>query len=204
MSPEASDFYEDLNGSLLRAFDLLSEAVSNRNTPFHTPVISSIIQDEKGALAPSSRVVVLRAFDSQQRSFRFNTDSRSDKVGQFLEMPSICGLFYDPIEKIQLRLTGKCRVDHHGALADQAWEETRPLSRVCYRIEPGPGAEIGSGSAYSEQPMSDDKDLGRDHFCTVEIQFDTVEWLFLASQGHRRARFFWDQNDTLTASWLAP
>lgn len=204
MSPEALDFYEDLDHSLSLAFDLLSDAVVNRHAPCHTPVISSIEQDENGNLTPSSRVVVLRAFDPLQRSFRFHTDFRSDKIAHFLKTPRTCGLFYDPAEKIQLRLTGSCRVDHDGALAEKAWDETRPFSRECYRIEPGPGAQIEPGSAYVQQPLLDGIDPGRDQFCAVEIQFDTIEWLFLASQGHRRARFSWDQNGSLTSCWLAP
>lgn len=204
MSPEAPDFYEDLNESLLRAFGLLSDAVSNRNAPFRTPVISSIIQDEKGELTPSSRIVVLRAFDSLQRRFRFHTDIRSEKISNFQNIPSICGLFYDPAENLQLRLTGKCRVDQDGALADRAWDEARPFSRECYRIEPGPGSQIEFGSSYIEQPMSDHLDPGRDNFCAVEIKFDTLEWLFLRSEGHRRAKFTWGQDGTLTSCWLAP
>lgn len=204
MFPEAPDFYDDLDRSLLRAFDLLSDAVVNQRAPCRTPVVSTIVKDENGELTPSSRVVVLRAFDSIQRSFRFHTDFRSDKIPQLEKMPQVCGVFYDPAEKIQLRLTGISRVENEGPLADKAWEETGPFSRECYRIEPGPGTHIESGSAYIEQPLLEETDPGREHFCVVEIHFNTIEWLYLGSQGHRRARFSWDQNDTLTSCWLAP
>lgn len=204
MSPEGPDFYNDLDHSLQRAFELLSDAVGNRRAPSHTPVISSIVKDENGDLVPSSRVVVLRAFDVAQRSFRFHTDFRSDKILHLKSIPKACGVFYDPAEKMQLRLTGTCTVENEGPLADKAWEETRPFSRECYRIEPGSGAQIDTGSAYIEQPLRDEHDPGREHFCAVEIQFNTLEWLYLASQGHRRARFSWDQNGLLTSRWLAP
>ncbi|MFK8034249.1 MAG: pyridoxamine 5'-phosphate oxidase, partial [Hyphomicrobiales bacterium] len=84
------------------------------------------------------------------------------------------------------------------------WDEARPFSRECYRIEPGPGSQIESGSSYIEQPMSDHLDPGRDNFCAVEIKFDTLEWLFLRSEGHRRAKFSWGQDGTLTSCWLVP
>lgn len=204
MSLEAPDFYDDLSKSLERAFVLLEDAVVNRHAPFHTPVVSTIYNDADGNAVPRSRVVVLRAFDSAARSFRFHTDNRSDKIADLKERPHISGVFYDPAEKVQLRLTGVCKVDTVGALSDSAWEETRPFSRECYRITPGSGAEIEAGASYVQQPLTSDIDPGRTHFCAVEITFYALEWLYLASHGHRRARFDWHDGGTLTSQWLAP
>lgn len=204
MSSDVPDFYDDIDLSLGRAFAFLSDSVGNRRSPCHTPVISSILKSENGDLVPSARVVVLRAFDSEARTFRFHTDFRSDKVQHLAELPRVCAVFYDPAEKVQLRLTGIARAENAGPLADKAWEETRPFSRECYRIEPGSGAHIEAGSAYIEQQLVEEFDPGREHFCAIEIRFDTLEWLYLAAQGHRRARYIWDPSGTLTSGWLAP
>ncbi|MEP0520764.1 MAG: pyridoxamine 5'-phosphate oxidase family protein [Hyphomicrobiales bacterium] len=204
MPSDSPDFYNDLELSLVQAFGLLSDAVGNRQSPCHTPVISSILKNEDGDLTPSARVVVLRAFNSKTRTFRFHTDTRSDKIQHLADLPSVCAVFYDPTEKIQLRLTGISRVDSSGPLADKAWEETRPFSRECYRIEPGPGAQIEAGSAYIERPLLKEFDPGRQHFGTVEIRFDMLEWLYLSALGHRRARYVWDQQSMLTSDWLVP
>ena len=45
---------------------------------------------------------------------------------------------------------------------------------------------------------------GYGNFAVVIVRLDSLEWLFLAGEGHRRARFGWVTDGGLTSTWLAP
>jgi hypothetical protein len=48
-------------------------------------------------------------------------------------------------------------------------------------------------------------DEGRPHFSAVVIHFNRLEWLWLGSQGHRRAQFEWRAGASEPdAKWLVP
>ena len=45
----------------------------------------------------------------------------------------------------------------------------------------------------------------RGNFATLLVEIDTIEWLYLANAGHRRARWQWDAAQNAWAgSWLIP
>ena len=69
------DFYNSLELTLLEAENLISDGVENSKSMFHTPVLSSFVEK-----TISTRTVVLREFDSKNRTLRFHTDSRSGKI----------------------------------------------------------------------------------------------------------------------------
>ena len=60
---------------LKRANFLLKDGIKNRDSLFHTPIISSFNGEEI-----SSRVMVLRDHVASKRLIRFHSDFRSDKV----------------------------------------------------------------------------------------------------------------------------
>mgnify|MGYP006237024809 CR=1 len=96
------DFYNSLELTLLEAENLISDGVENSKSMFHTPVLSSFVEK-----TISTRTVVLREFDSKNRTLRFHTDSRSGKIEELKEnsISSVHG--YDPDLKVQIRLKGK-------------------------------------------------------------------------------------------------
>ena len=61
--------YENIEQTLITADQILSDAVQNAKTLFHSPTISSL-EDSKIV----SRVMVLREFDLKKRFMRFHTD----------------------------------------------------------------------------------------------------------------------------------
>jgi hypothetical protein len=78
------------------------------------------------------------------------------------------------------------------------------MSRQCYGIAPGPGTEIASGGAFTLPEMDETATAaGRERFVAVVVTVDSLEWLYLAMAGHRRARFAWTDG-ALRAAWLAP
>ncbi len=194
-------FSDDLAATLTRAFDLLARAAADRRSPMHTPSVASIGLDG----APRSRTVVLRHFDRGERCLRFHTDIRSEKYAELTSDPRISTLFYDADKKVQLRLSGMASLHVTDEIADGAWAASQAMSRHCYATEPAPGSAIMEGGAFSIPKGRDLTEVGRPHFCAVRIKFSKLEWLWLGSDGHRRALFEWDNAaSTPVMRWLVP
>ena len=177
---------------------MLVRGATDRKTAFHTPVLASLRRDGR----PAARTVVLRDVDPELRTLRVHTDRRSMKYEEIAADPRISMHFYDPADKVQICIEGRGVLHAADGLADLAWSRTQPMSRICYRVSPGPGTPIGDPSdAVSVGPG--DHEAGRENFAAISVAIDTIEWLYLAAQGHRRARFRWDGAGA-AATWLVP
>ena len=193
---------DDLPGTLAACWSFLARGVVDRRSGFHHPVISSIGLDG----APRSRVMILRGVDIAARSLRVHTDMRSEKIAEWRADPRVFILGYDAGQKLQIRLLGRVSLHHDDAVAEAAWQASRAMSRVCYGTAPAPGWEIEAGDAFA-LPSPDDAEgleAGRAHFSAVVMQIESLESLYLAFAGHRRALFSWNAGGALTARWLAP
>lgn len=189
------DHANDLDACLAEAFRLLTRAVADRRSPFRTLNVATIAADG----APVCRTVVLRGVDVPARALSVHTDRRSAKIAELAHDPRIAVHGYDPGAKIQLRMAGMASVHHDDALADQAWARSLPMSRACYAIDPAPGTPIAA-----PMPAPHDAPHGRENFSVIVVELQSLEWLWLAAQGHRRARFVWQPDGALQQSWLAP
>ncbi len=193
-------FYDDLGGTLAEAWRLISRGVADRRSPFHHPAVATTGPDG----APRIRTVILRGCEPGTRTIRFHTDRRSAKIAEIGAEGRVAIHFYDPGAKIQLRVSGRAAVHANGPVADAAWAGSRVFSRQCYGIAPGPGEPIAEGGAFALPDVTEDATAaGRANFSAVVVAIDTMEWLYLAAAGHRRARFAWN-GDTLRAMWLTP
>ncbi len=191
-------FYNDLDATLVEAWRLLVQGARDRRAAFHTPVVASLRGDGR----PGVRTVVLRAVDPDLRVLRFHTDRRSTKHGEIAADPRVAMLFYDPAAKVQICIDGLAARHASDEIADLAWRQTKPMSRACYRVSPGPGTLIEDPSAAIGGDAGDGE-AGRENFAAITVAIDAVEWLYLAARGHRRARFRWD-GQALSATWLVP
>ena len=192
-------FLADLEAVLDHGFGLIAKSVRARAAPMHTPVVSTIGRDGR----PRSRVVVLRAFDLQTRVLRFHTDIRSEKYHELSADPRIALLFYDPAEKIQLRVEGQATLHRDDDIGDAAWAASQAMSKLCYATEPGPGREIEHRDDFYLPRDRSEAETGREHFAAVTIVIDELDFLWLGSDGNRRAvyRFTSQQTD---ARWCVP
>jgi pyridoxamine 5'-phosphate oxidase len=195
-------YYEDFNEIEKKIWDLLTGAVSDRNSEFRTPVF--ICGNDNNL---DGRVVVLRKTSQQYNFIQYHSDIRSSKIEKIKKNPNCSILFYGKQEKIQLRLKAECTVLFNDEITKESWEKTGHISRKCYLVTNGPGTE-------SEMPTSglDDKfdnfnytkeesETGYKNFCVIRCTIKSIEWLYLAAKGHRRALFDLENNKK---NWLVP
>ena len=177
----------------------------DRRSAFHTPVVASV--DAEGP--PQQRVMVLRKCVEADATMRFHTDLRSAKVGEIAGGARVNVLGYDPAAKIQIRASGLAIVMDKGEVADAAWLASSPSSRRCYLTRYGPGSVTDKpisglpASLESRVPERSETEAGRMNFAVLTVTLDTLEWLYLAHDGHVRARFA-HQPDGWSGQWLIP
>ena len=192
---ELPDSYDDINQTLKISDMILTNAVENAKTLFHSPTVSSI--DESGI---NSRVMVLREFNLKKRFMRFHTDYRAPKIKQYKKNNIASVLCYDPILKIQIKLQGIIDVNYHNSITRSAWDGSTTRSKKCYSVKGGSSLKISNPVEYDLKDGNIED--GYMNFAVLIFSFTTLEFLHLKSSGHRRALHTWD--DKLQSSWLVP
>jgi pyridoxamine 5'-phosphate oxidase len=191
---------DDLTAILAQAWHALSNGVASRRLPAHTPTVATIGLDGR----PRLRTIVLRGVLAVDRQIRFHTDVRSDKVAELKRDPRFSLHAYDPAAKLQIRLEGEAILHIGNVKAREAWIGSRRFSQICYGINPGPGTPIANGGGFALPVSDDDVEGGFGSFCAVIGSVKSLEWLYLAHDANRRARFVWDEAGELKSSWLTP
>ena len=189
------NLYKNIDETLESAKLILSEAVPNTQTLFHTPVVSTIHENKI-----VSRVMVLREFNFDNKILRFHTDNRAAKIDDIMKNASSTVIGYDPDLKIQIKMQGQTKVHIDDEVAKMAWNESTPRSKKCYSVKGGSTKEIEDPQDYDiEDFVVED---GYKNFAVLIFKFISLEFLYLKSSGHRRAIHKWDDNQTST--WLVP
>ena len=200
---ESVNYYENPKEIKKKIWDLLFDAVKNRSSEFRTPVF--ICGNEKDL---DGRVVVLRKVDDHNNFIQYHSDIRSTKINKIKANPNCSILFYGKEEKIQLRIKAKCEVNYDNDITKESWEKTGHISRKCYLVTNGPGTK-------SDKPTSglnikfdnfnfskEESEAGYKNFCVIKCKIESIEWLYLAAKGHRRALI--DFNGSKKFTWLVP
>ncbi len=191
--PPVLPCYDDLAASCAYAWSMIEHGAKDSKTAFHTPSVATICDNR-----PTIRTVVLRDCDTSSRCLRFHTDMRSSKIAELQDNPRAAMHFYDAQAKVQLRL-GVILEILDGDAYDAAWQATRPMSRECYQVTRGPSSPIADPSDVTFD--ADSTHDGADHFAPIRARVENMEWLYLASGGHRRALFDFCAD---TMIWLVP
>ena len=203
MSEEKVSYYEDINEIEKKFWSLLTEAVKERSSEFRTPVF--ICGNDKDL---DGRVVVLRKADQKNNFIQFHSDIRSSKIEKIKKNPNCSVLFYGKKEKIQLRLKTECEVNFNNEITKESWKKTGHVSRKCYLVTNGPGT-------VSDKPTSglngkfdnfdftkEESEEGYKNFSVIRCKIISIEWLYLAAKGHRRALINFKGSKKFT--WLVP
>ena len=83
------------------------------------------------------------------------------------------------------------------------------MSRQCYLGNKAPGSnalEPTSGLTSDIDNLKytiEESEIGYENFCVIETFIKSIEWLYLAAKGHRRA-YFSLKNNSLEKKWLIP
>ena len=195
-------YYENLEEIQNKYWSMLDDAVTNRASSFRIPVFICAHQDEI-----DGRIVVLRKSDRANNLLQFHTDLRSPKVDILKSNNKASLLFYDKEEKIQVRLKVECTINHNNEITKESWSKTGHISRKCYLVENGPGTESSSPTSGLKPELDnfeftmEQSEEGYKNFTVIQCKIKTIEWLYLAAKGHRRARFEVDNNKEY---WLVP
>jgi len=209
-TPPAEAGWTTLDRVLAGIWSSLARAAASAKSPWHAPGLATTSPDGH----PSARTVILRACDAEARTLICHTDRRADKLGHVAAQPRVAWLFYDAPRKVQLRAEAIATVHTDDALADERWAASSLSSRRCYLAPHTPGEPVPAEHAgphpnlpddlRDRVPSEDETTPGRAHFAVIRTRITAFDWLYLKHDGHRRARFAWDDGGRLTASWIMP
>jgi hypothetical protein len=126
-----------------------------------------------------ARSIVLREVDAAERRLVFYTDARSPKVRQIEASPQGTLIFYSRELGWQLRMQVRLAVETDGLAVSSRWAKLQTSAGAMdYLAAAAPGSQL-------DAPLAD---LGvRGHFAMIEAMAETVDWLELHADGHRRA-----------------
>jgi len=198
------DYYNNLDKVYVKIWDLLNVSLKNRNAPFHIPVF---ICGNKNKF--DGRIVVLRGVDEKEKKIWFHSDIRSNKVKILRSNSEATLLFYDKIEKIQLRISVYTKINYQNDITERSWKKTAHMSRQCYLGEKAPGSSSLEPSSGLNENIDNlkyslkESEIGYKNFCVIETFVQSIEWLYLAAKGHRRA-YFTLKNSSVEKKWLIP
>ena len=195
-------YYEDFSEIKKKIWLMLDDAVINRSSQFRIPTFICGNQSDF-----DGRIVVLRKSDQQNSLVQFHSDIRSDKIQKLKKNPNAAMLFYDKEEKIQVRLKVECTVNHNNNVTKESWSKTQHISRKCYLVDNGPGTESDIPTSGLKPELDnfeftmEQSEEGYKNFTVIQCKVKSIEWLYLAAKGHRRARFNLETNKD---TWLVP
>ena len=190
--------YNNLNLIFEKIWSVLETGVKPiSNNPAHTPALATIDNNN----LPQIRCVVLRSINRQKREIGFHSDIRSSKISDLNNNKDASFLIYDPKNKFQIRLLTTIKMHHNDTISIQAWNNLKPMSKICYQVSQAPGTQLSDPFEATNTPERNNE--GRDNFVVLVGKILEVEWLYLHHKGHRRAKFNW-LNNNWDSGWLTP
>ena len=195
-------YYEDLSEIKNKIWLMLNDSITNRGSQFRIPVF--ICGDQNNF---DGRIVVLRKADQANNFIQYHSDIRSDKIEKLKKNKNASMLFYDKEEKIQVRLKVECTINHDNKITKESWLKTAHISRKCYLVDNGPGTKSDNPTSGLKPELDnfefsmEQSEEGYKNFTVIQCKIKSIEWLYLAAKGHRRAKFDLENNKE---HWLIP
>jgi hypothetical protein len=172
----------------------LVRATVDRHHEWRTPTLATVTEGD-GALRADARTVVLR--EASPGRLTFFTDARSPKVAQIRARREGTLVFWSRKLSWQLRVACALSVVTEGERVRSAFAGiAASASAKDYLGAFAPGEPIAS-------PIATAASVATPWFALVDATITSMDWLELAREGHRRARF-WASEKGGSATWLAP
>ena len=184
--------------------NMINRGVREGKDDFHTMIFSNL-QDNK----VESRCVIVRDFNEETKTLVFNTDVRSPKVEAIKRNPETSCLLYHFKDKTQIRISTYSTVHVNDNVHDDSWRKTAISSRKCYLTKYRPSTVIETMDdgipehLRAKIPTLEESEFGKINFAVISNRIISIDWLYLSSKGHQRARYYFSDN-TVKKSWLAP
>ena len=195
-------YYENFTEIKNKVWSMLDNAIKDRGSPFRIPVFICGNQDDF-----DGRIVVLRKSDQSNNLIQYHSDIRSNKITKLKNNKNASMLFYDKDEKIQVRLKVECIVNHNNDITKESWLKTGHMSRKCYLVDNSPGTESYTPTSGLKSELDNfeftmkQSEVGYKNFTVIQCKIKSIEWLYLAAKGHRRAKFDLENKKDI---WLVP
>jgi pyridoxine/pyridoxamine 5'-phosphate oxidase len=168
----------------------LGRATQDRHHAWRTPVLSTASADR----SVNSRTVVLRSVDASEGQLQIYTDARSAKLKEIALQPLALFVFWSPRLRWQLRVSVSLERLTAGAQMESRWERVRQSPSASDYLSPtAPGSPLASDASL---PLEATQKIS--HFAVLNAQVLEIDWLELASTGHRRAKIIADEWEWLT------
>ncbi len=173
MADERLDSLAEIEAALWRE---LADAAHDLAHPWRTAVLATT----DGELA-DARTVVLRETDSVASRLTFFSDARAAKVAQLSAQPLGTLVMWSPALHWQLRLRVRLQAVTDGLAVSSRWARLK-LSPAAhdYLSAKAPGSVLANALGARGD---------RGHFALILADVESIDWLELHPQGHRRARF---------------
>ena len=97
--------------------------------------------------------------------------------------------------------------DQENDITKESWLKTGHMSRKCYLVDNGPGTKSNNPTSGLKPELDnfeftmEQSEVGYKNFTVIQCKIKSMEWLYLAAKGHRRARFDLENNKD---NWLIP
>jgi hypothetical protein len=175
----------------LQIWKELGRASQDRHHAWRTPVLATATPD--GSV--NARTVVLRGVNLTANEVLVYTDQRSSKVAELAFKPGGMFVFWSERLGWQLRMKVHITTLTTGTEVEERWKRIKESASANDYIHPtAPGSPLASGAEASPALPST-----KNHFTVLVAKITEMDWLELASGGHRRARMTSD-----TWEWLTP
>ncbi|WP_151671933.1 pyridoxamine 5'-phosphate oxidase family protein [Nitrincola schmidtii] len=182
-----NSYSNELEGIQSIIWHELQCAVSNRQHGWRTMTLASLSCDG----LPDARTVVLREVDPVEQQLAIYTDKRSPKILQMTQHPNVSLVFWCSKLNWQLRIQAIANTCHDPERALRVWQHVRDTA----------GAQDYLSLQAPSSPIKEDGRLCEDknQLCIINFNIQSIDWLSLSREGHRRAKI---ENGQLT--WLTP
>ncbi len=177
---------------LAKCYRDLTEGVSDYKSDWHQFALSTTFGG-----VPSSRMVVLREFNSERRSIIFHTDARSEKVNALKETKCAELLFYSKAHKRQYRFKAVVHCHSGDRLASYAYQTLSEKQRALYANSLRPGTPV---SPNTELTLDDPES----NFLVVVCNYNALDYLDISEATPTRLCFSWDKSSVLKKITLTP
>ena len=172
----------------------LAQALRDKQHGWRVAVLATV--DGQGA---DARSVVLRDLDTASRTLLMYTDARSPKAEQLAMHPQGTLVLWSAALGWQLRLRVALSLETSGLRVSSRWARLKLTPAAQDYLSPlPPGTAIGGGESNRVGDITPERQ-SREHFAVLAAQVQSVDWLELHPEGHRRALF-----SAAGAVWLTP